>query len=184
MEKKNKIITIIGRKGSGKSFYANRISYDLERVIIADSLNEYKGGHIFLSYDEFSLRIFDLIERKKFRIICKFSLTDDYDQLFDICFKFYNFTLLIDEADLYGSSHVIMPTFRRLISYGRHRAINLILISRRPYDLHPLIRSQTDEWIIFKTTEERDLGFIADLGIDPEKISHLKLYEYFKKINE
>ena len=179
----NEIIIILGRKGSGKSYLANKISKEIDRIIIADPLNEYKGGHAFFTFGEFKNRIYDLITREQFRIVCKFTTDEDYIELFDFIFNLRNFTILIDELDMFAGSKSIAPEVKRLFSYGRHRQINIIGIARRPYELNRLVTSQADKIITFKQTEQRDLDYMKNLGFNPDELLNLPKFKYLIKEN-
>ncbi|MHA1757968.1 MAG: hypothetical protein ACTSVV_14435 [Promethearchaeota archaeon] len=181
--RRNKIIVILGRKGSGKTFLANVMSKKIDRVILIDPLNNFKGGHIFFTFNEFKFNS-ELLFREKFRIVLKFTTDEEYIDFFDYIFNFHHFTLVVDEADIFAGSKSIDREFKRLFSYGRHRNIDIIITARRPYELNRLITSQADILITFKQTEQRDLDYLAKLGFDPNEVKSLSKYQYIMKENE
>lgn len=179
----NKITVILGRKGSGKTYLANKLSLGYTKIVICDPLNDYIGGHIFSTFPEFESQFNDLYFRDSFRVIAKFTTDDDFDQLFTFLFNYRNFAILIDETDMFAAYNSVLPSVKRLISYGRHRSIDLIMISRRPYELNRLVTSQADLIITFKQTEKRDIDFMATLGIDPGQVAGLEKYKFIEKDN-
>ena len=52
-----KIVLIFGKRGSGKSYLANKLIEKEDRFLIFDTLSEYECGVVFLSekYDELLL---------------------------------------------------------------------------------------------------------------------------------
>ncbi len=177
----NRVILILGVKGSGKSYLANQISKDRElnpKIVICDPLDEYIGGHIYDNIFDFRDDFPRLYFRPEFRAVCKFTVDEYYDQLFQFVFNYRKFTLMVDETDMFARHNSILLSFRRLLSYGRHREIDLILMSRRPYDLHALVRSQADEVISFQQKEPRDLQYIGSMGFDQDQVRNLNFEDH------
>jgi hypothetical protein len=52
-------------------------------------------------------------------------------------------------VDNYATTHNIGENFRKVLKYGRHRGVNLVMIARRPVEINPLLRSQATRYIIF-----------------------------------
>ena len=177
----NRVILILGVKGSGKSYLANTLSKDTEinpKIVICDPLDEYIGGHVYDNIYDFRGDFPRLYYRPEFRAVCKFTVDEYYNQLFTFLFGFRQFTLMVDECDMFARHNSILQSFRRFLSYGRHREIDLILMSRRPYDLHALVRSQADEIITFQQKEPRDLDYIRSMGFDEKAVFNLNFEEH------
>ena len=49
-----KIILIFGKRGSGKSYLAQKLVEREERLVIFDTLSEYQNGVVFESYEGFT----------------------------------------------------------------------------------------------------------------------------------
>ena len=177
-QKQNKITVIFGRKGSGKSYYANQISRAMGPVVIFDPLNEYKGGYYFYKLADF--RKWAWLMRFK-RVILKFVDDDDFRAAFGIVFEIGYTTILVEETDMFANSSFIIPELAKILKYGRHKRINQIYISRRPYEINRLVTSQADKIIVFKQSEGRDIDFLERLGFNPNEIMGLKLYEHLEK---
>lgn len=176
----NNIIEIIlGQKGSGKTTLARILFKKLDRVVSCDPMNQFFGGNIFYSFPEFVSQFNQLYEIGKFKVICKFTRDEDYSNLFDFLFDYYNYTLIIDEIDKFASSYNIEPGLKRIISYGRNHSINLIGVSRRPYEINRTLSAGVDIIYSFRQTELRDLEYMEkNFGIPPDKLKTLIKINY------
>lgn len=84
----------------------------------------------------------------------------------------------IDEIDMIARKY---PAINFLYRYGRHYNVDVIGVSRRFYDLDPLIRGLTDRFILFKITERRDLDLLRDLRAGaPEIVQGLRPFQYLE----
>lgn len=155
----NRIIFITGRKGSGKSTYANKAAAALvakgERVLVVDPMACFTlpGVPVFadprqLSSVKFSSAIL--------------RADDDNAAVAAFVYAWHcgNIWLIVDEVDLYCSPYNSDPTLKRIVRYGRHKAINLIAISQRPANVARDVTAQADAIVIFSTTENRDLDYL------------------------
>ncbi len=176
-KKENRIIVILGKKGAGKSFYANQL-VKKEPAVIIDPLNEYRGGIYFFNYEEFEKFDFAI---GVFKIILKFKDDEDYSSAFAKVFEVGNCLLLVEEADLFAQSQNIDSNLRKILRYGRHRNIDQIYISRRPYELNRLVTAMADEIVVFRINEQRDLEFLQKYGFNPDEIRSLSNYQHIKK---
>lgn len=87
--------------------------------------------------------------------------------------------VVFDEIDLYGKNDFRISFLYR---FGRHKAIDIIAVSRRFYDLPVIPRALTDEFFLFQITEERDLSYLKDLVPKEtvKKLIHLEPFQYIK----
>lgn len=170
----NFIVLVLGRKGSGKSFYVkNTLLPLLKEYIVIDILDEYNGYCV----RDF-LELMEAIEQGKKKIICKF--TDDIDTAyaFELIWELHNITLVLEEIDMHADSRSIDPILEKLIKYGRHHNLNLIGVCRRPYELNAIFRSQADSVVTFQQHEIRDLEYlIKTFDADPQLIKYLDGHE-------
>lgn len=171
---KNFIVLVLGRKGSGKTFYVkNKLLPLLNRYIVIDILNEYDGYCV----TDF-LQLMDAVDQGKQKIICKFE--DDLDTAFafEFIWELRNITLVLEEIDLHADSRSIDPILEKLIKYGRHHNLNLIGICRRPYELNTIFRSQADSLVTFQQHEIRDLEYLVKtFDANPQLIKYLDGHE-------
>ena len=174
----NRIILVLGKKGSGKSFFVkNVLLKKLKRpVFIIDPLAEYPGKRMGLSGIVAALR------RRKIPPVINFiSRTDEEEErFFKIIFRLGNCTLIIEEADLYCNPQFIPSSLANLLKRGRHRGIDMVFITRRPAEINRLISAQTNTIISFYQNEPRDLKWLDIWAGDGsgERVRNLEQFEY------
>lgn len=177
-----KIILIFGKRGSGKSYLANKLIENESRLVIFDVMSEYENGVVFgvESYEEF-LRFWLQVYRQNFRIIYRPIKPDiEIEQVGELVYNLGYCCFLIEEIDCYCSPYQISDNFAAIIQRGRHRNIKLIGITQRPFGIHRLLTSQAKEIYVFNTNEPRDREYLRILlgqEID-SKLDALKEYEY------
>jgi len=157
--KMSKIITIVGKRGYGKTTLCKNIIANTRytNICINDYIREYENLSI------------------KNKMI--FKVNNRIDLLINFAWKLGNCLLVLDEVDLYGKNNSAIEFIYR---YGRHRNIEIVAVSRRFYDLPVIIRALTDYFFIFRITEKRDLEYLSRY-IDNsrlEKIRSLPKYTF------
>lgn len=173
------IVTILGKKGAGKSTLTKNYLCSLggravflspvenltvshtetwKHVEIPGCMEKLRPGNILVvrRADQLALDI-----------ICAKAIADST-----------GFTILIDEADRYEQSH----QFEDAIHYSRHCRINIVANTRRYANMPRLLTSQADTMCIFQTHEPADLEYIRKLGGKEfcETIRNLPLYRYIE----
>ena len=186
---KNLLITILGKKGSGKSYLTKRILKNFPKpVFVLDSLDEYTPGVIFNSGYIF----LEYLKMQKPNISGIYVLRPENDNdvkiFFETVFSIGNCTVVIEETAIYCNPYKIDENFKKILNYGRHRAINLIAIARRASEIHRDITAQSDCIISFKQTESRDISILESVDEKAKKLNDLAQYEYlilgdFENIN-
>ena len=174
---RNTIITLLGKKGSGKSFFAKKVIIPLfHRLLIIVPLDEY---HYYYTYTlpEFVGVQKENYTKNKFRLVYR-PLDENEDLFFKFVYSIENITVLIEEVDGYSNGKSIDPYLERLFKYGRHKNINLICISRRPAEIGRLLTAQSDIIISFQQTEKRDVDYFKNFTDYPEELKKLKVGEY------
>ena len=154
------------------------------RLLIFDTLSEYDQGVVFGTEDREQLRDFwKKVYGKNFRIIYRPILPEqEIDAFCELVFGLGNLTFAIEEIDCYCSAFKISDQFAAVIQRGRHKQIELIGITQRPYGMHRLLTSQAKTMYIFNTNEPRDRDYLriyCGAEIDA-KLDSLKQYEYVK----
>lgn len=175
-----KIILIFGKRGSGKSYLANKLIANEQRLLIFDTLSEYTGGVVFEDYDQFA-GFWRLIYQHPYRLIYRpLKPDEEIEQIADLVYTIGNVTFLVEEIDCYCSSYQISESFAHIIQRGRHNNITLIGVTQRPYGIHRLLTSQAKEIYIFSTNEPRDREYLRTLlgqEIEP-MLDRLEQYQY------
>jgi hypothetical protein len=172
----NYIIGVLGKKGSGKSALVKRIIDRIDHVIIFDPMHEYGGvfyqsitelrnmseNIICESFIELVTAIKCLTVRPKYRIIFRAVNDDEAEGFMQIMNKVNNYTLVLEECDIYTDSHYIHSEISNLIKYGRHFNRSLIWVSRSPFEINRFLTRQTDILISFLQTEPRDIEYLSN----------------------
>lgn len=177
-----KIILIFGKRGTGKSYLANKLIENERRLLIYDTLGEYVDGVVFdAEYAERFREFWRHVYRGNFRLIYRpLNPAEEIDDIADLVFSLGDMTFLVEEVDCYCTSWQISDAFAHIIQRGRHKNITLIGVTQRPYGIHRLLTSQAKEIYIFGTNEPRDREYLKLLlGAEIEaKLDQLKQYEY------
>jgi hypothetical protein len=173
----NYILSIFGRKGSGKSYLAKEIARDEKRIIAIDSLGEYDELTVV---DDLRPCINALVEsehKPEFKLALRtYSLEDDLI-LIDLVFHMTHVTLLVEETSRYVSSAYLPQPFEQLVRYGRHSAINQIYLARRPSEIHRDLTAQSDVLVSFVQHERRDVEYLRSfMGDKANRVMNLGQY--------
>ena len=154
----NEIVVIFGRKGSGKTTWAQRYVDEIKgEVVIVDPFAEYEGFAVYSlaefwkAYHRPDLKRWvyrdDEIDERKFDLLC------------EICYGQGNITIVLEEVDWFCNPHYIPLNLAKTLKYGRHNNVNVVAISRRPAEIHRLITSQADKLVWFRFHEPNDLRY-------------------------
>ena len=180
---RNIIITILGKKGSGKSYFVkNTIVPLFPRLLIIDPLDEYHYYYVY-SLPEFVGILKENYTKNKFRLVYR-PLDENEDLFFKFVFSLENVTLIIEEVDGYANGKQTDKYLEKLFKYGRHKNINLICVSRRPAEIGRLLTAQSDIIISFQQTEGRDIDYFKNFTDNPEVLKNLKVGEFKVMLGE
>jgi hypothetical protein len=177
-----KIILIFGKRGSGKTVLNQKLIADTPRLLIFDTLGEYSQGVVC----ENAQQLADFWERHhagNFRIIYRpLKPAEEINAVAGLVWSCGKMTFSVEEIDCFCGPQQIEDNFAQIIQRGRHRDIELIGVTQRPYGIHRLLTSQAKEIYIFNTNEPRDREYLRNLlGGDIEaKLDQLKQFEYVK----
>lgn len=168
---KNDIITVFGKKGSGKTFLIrNKIVpfYHNNGVIILDTMHEYtfRNGFIATNANDVLdiLEKYEAVDKKNFIISLQSGEFDDYLTTLSFIHNFRGVTLVVDEVDKFAEPATINTDLKNLFNVGRHYEINLIAASRRPNQVNRIVTSQSDLLVMFSLQEPRDLAYIRQFS--------------------
>lgn len=175
------VSVIFGRRGCGKSTLMRQRVMALSRVLVFDTLAEY--GDLGLAVTD-SHTLVDTVQDKHqqfFRIIyapIMEPLEVAFDRFLQVAWCCSDCFLVIDEVEQLASAISIPDSFRRNLSYGRHRNISVLAASRRAAEVPRLLTSQADEIISFNQTEPRDIAYIAAFAGSDFAEATMKLPRY------
>lgn len=172
----------MGKRGSGKSYTLRRLIKARPRVLIYDTLVEemYDDCTRIISFPELvdKLSVKDKCFTYAYHDI-ETPMSMDFDYACRVVYEVGNMTFVVDEIDRHCDSHSMPYSLEKLISFGRHRNVEFVCASRRPYAVNPLIRSQASEVYSFIQTEPRDVDYMREvIGTEAEKLPTLPLHKF------
>lgn len=182
MTDEKKIILVIGKRGSGKSYLVKKLIQSRTRLLIWDLMSEYTGCVVFTAEEWETFRAFFLkVYYKKFRIAYRpLHPKEEIDRIARLIYELGNVTFVVEEIDAICGSNYIDPTLECILHRGRHRNIELIGVTPAPFGINRDLTRQAKEVYIFNTNEPRDREYIRNLlGSETEKmLDSLGQYEY------
>jgi hypothetical protein len=175
----NYIITVFGKKGTGKTTLVKTVISRLPRVVVFDTLAEYTGG-VFIYDPQSFIDYLKLNLDRLYKIVLRCDNDEDFSICFEACRAVYDGTLVVEEIDFYCSPTFIEPSLQKLIKYGRHRQINLIGVSRRAAEVNRNLTAQSDCIVTFQQEENRDIEYMSRrIGAEnAESLRGLGKFEY------
>jgi hypothetical protein len=190
-------ITVVGKKGSGKTELAYRFfdTYPFDRAAIdpnedikmpEDTLDletplpgRWPGEQWDRLYGDGKRR-----RRQTLRFVPEFhepTYLDDMDRVVGMAFGHKRTCLFFDECHEGAPANRTPPHMRRALRQGRHADLTLILATPRPVTVDPLVLSQADWVYVFKLPNPADRKRVAEtIGWDPRDFDDavLRLPEY------
>lgn len=162
MDRQNKIIGIIGRKGSGKSTILEYLLRSNPRLFIFNTMGEHDWTVDHITNIDTLPMYLDDVENPKEKFQAEFTPTGDILQQFDIVadevYETGNMTFAIEELPmLTKSAGYMQPSLGRLFRLGRHQALNLVWTAQRAAEVPRGVTGATDYFILFQQTEPGDI---------------------------
>jgi len=177
----NRIVFVTGRKGCGKTTVSNALANEAyqagRRVIVVAPMGGFDlaGSPTVFSRDE-------MLSDQTFGRSFVVNPPDDQTAIdaIRLAYGVGNCVLVVDEIDLYGDVRSPDESLLKVIRYGRHRGVSLIGVSQRPANVVRDLTAQSDILIMFHTTENRDVLYLADrIGSDnAERLRSIPQFSY------
>lgn len=167
VKKKNLIVGIAGRKGSGKSEVVRDIGERCPRWFHFDTMAE----HIWIpdrfdTVDEASWYLLDTAAtREKFHgafLASGEDLEDDFGAISDSVFDAGQMTFCVEEIPMMSTPGHLPKKFDRIVRTGRHKSINVVYTCQRLSECARRLTAATDVFVLFKHSEPLDLGAISE----------------------
>lgn len=171
-------ITLLGRKGSGKSVLAERFwrSWPGDRLVL-DPTGDVDAGDDAEKLStpmpakwRRSLGMDGKPKRSTLRFVPDMgaaTYVDDMDRAVGLAFTKGECMLWVDEVGELTNAHNTPPHVRRLLHQSRHRRISMLFCGPRPLDINPLVMSQADYLAVFRLPNPADRKRVADVvGLD------------------
>src|SRR5215831_4466005 len=182
----NRIVGVVGRKGSGKSTRVDSLLKFCPRVFAWDPMEDHSGllPDAFEGVDDDLSEYFRQARRAK-TFACSFIPAEDLEEEFDeVCHLVYGYgriLFVVEEAPLVLKAGYMPPAFGRIVRTGRHRQSDLLWTAQRASEVSRTLTSATDIWIFYSQTEPRDLDAIAErCGREiADKVAGLGMHDSF-----
>lgn len=181
MFKSTDVFLTLGRRGSGKSYLARRISQAYPRRVIIDTLCEFSDsdGSVASNFEEFGTLVLNSENQNEFTIICQFDVEEsDHDAQFEEMLRVVwyrgNCMLYIEEIQTFASTHSLGQWMRNCIFQGRHRNLSMIFTTQRPGECNKSLLSQSSHIFCGSLHEKNDIEYVRSiLGEEAYKLSNL-----------
>ena len=174
----NAIITVVGKKGSGKTFLTREILKDWNRVLVVDPMGEYRRNFETPQGLASSCRsIVSAFDKREFRISAQGLDPGDSMRLLSLAWEIRDFVLVVEEAGLLCSPFEFPEAISQVVLRGRHRGISQIYTAQRASTIHRNITSQSDLIVTFRQHEPRDISYLKNFIPDAETLKDLDDYQ-------
>lgn len=178
--RRSNFVTIVGRKGSGKSELARRFwtSYPFDRLCI-DPTGDIDPGedvHPLVAPLPARFPVDAQGERVSLRMVPdpgSPTYADDLDRAVALVFHHpkKRALLWVDETEEMGTAQQAGPSWKRALKQGRHRNMSILCAGIRPMNISPLVLSQADYVAMFTTPNPDDRKRVASsIGYDPRQL--------------
>ncbi len=185
----NKIITVIGKKGYGKTTLVKLlVLLSNKPSIIIDPRFQFENEHYLYFNNTENAEQWLKDNFQKFyafnkKIVIQSAEKQKIDSFLEFIYKYFkDIVLVIDEIDMFYNQKGFNDetSFYKLIHYGRHSRIDIITTSRRPANIPKDLTSQTDEFCLFQTKENNDIKYLSQYLYGQEVFETLRNLERFK----
>jgi hypothetical protein len=184
----NRIIGIIGPKGSGKTYRAARLFGSSNTAVLYDVAHdeEYlpRATHVTNALQH----VLRTVEREEeFRVVYQVNDSDIIPRgkelvyttcvpLVQSCYERGNMTVFLDEAHELCTQWSIDWQLRKIVRLSRHTSMNIVWVSQSVNEIHRDLRRNTDEFHFFKVHEPADLDRIAERcgDVTADRVANLK----------
>jgi dephospho-CoA kinase len=163
----NRIVGVVGRKGSGKSTHVATLLKYCPRIFAWDPMQDHNDllPDAFEGVDDELGEYFKQARRAK-TFACSLSPGEDLNEEFEeacrLVYAYGRMLFVVEEAPLILKAGYMPPAFGRIVRTGRHRQIDLLWTAQRASEVSRTLTSATDVWIFYSQTEPRDLDAIAE----------------------
>lgn len=182
----NKIYTVIGHKGYGKTVLTEKLAILTDKpTIILDPRFQYEENIRRIVFTSVSKFVSWISKKENYKIFMLHKLElvvrtiDDAEQLAELVYKMRNITFVIDEIDMFFDTRTNKESyFNKLAQYGRHYEIDIITTSRRPANISRNLTALTDIFYFSRLREPNDKKYIKAL-LDQEQVEVVANLEKF-----
>jgi hypothetical protein len=184
-EVQNKIIGIVGRKGSGKSSRLRELLRYCPCFVAFDPIGEHAQEKVNGFDSPADLAEFLKWSREEKTFACAYvpggDLAEEVEEVSRLVYARGQVCFACEEVPLFTQAGYMPPLFGKLVRTGRHRKVDIVWTAQRAAEVPKTLTALTDIWILFSQTEPRDLSALADrCGREvAERVAGLGLHDYF-----
>lgn len=185
--RKRRVIDILGKAGSGKSFYLKtRVLPEYNRAIVVTPTDESYPGVVEFEDAERMVRF--CLRNKVFRVLLRCNTLGDLCPPAGLALSRGDTAVFIDEAQRFfpaGTARAYPQVIYDLFFRSRHRRVDLILAHQRATTVSIDIRSQWTDLVTFRQTESADTSWIrGTTGEALPDLERLPVGEYYHVTNQ
>jgi len=177
------LITVFGRRGSGKTTLIRRLIPTQKRpIIVIDVLGNFVNDGWDVAYslksglESLAAYLRDKENHSGTIVVVDSDINRTIDYFCSALWKIGGGTLVLDEVDAFSIAE--SPCFDEAIRYGRNRGIDVITGCRRPAELSRNITAGADIAFIFNTHEPRDILYYSEFVGDELALTLRRLPQY------
>ncbi|MGB8540260.1 MAG: hypothetical protein WCD49_01360 [Candidatus Acidiferrales bacterium] len=188
-EIQNRILGIVGRKGSGKTTRVNTLLKYSPRIFVWDPMedhcNSLPDGIKGLDDPEIDIDEYfaEAAESKTFACdyVPQRDIEKEFSEICELVYIYGHMLFVIEEVPLVCKAGYMPPMFGRIVRTGRHKGIDVLWTAQRAAEVSRTLTAMTDVWILFSQTEPRDLDAIAErCGREIAcRVAELGLHDFF-----
>ncbi len=170
--KRNLIITLLGRKGMGKTYTAWQVIEGEPRVIALDTMGEYAGRGATVTWGkEGAIRaMLEASKKRRYRLSLRGLDEDEMLDALEMAWELPDSLVVVEEASMICRASYLPRELARLVRYGRHRNISQLYIARRPSELPRDLTAQSDLIVTLQQTEPVDVKYLRAAGFKEREL--------------
>lgn len=180
------VILVLGQRGCGKSTLGKKVQGIFPRRFVFDTLWEYPESEFdCYSFEEFSQRLLATANQSQFTIVYRpdpntEDFRAEFDEILKCLFARGNILIVIEEVQLYASTHFLPKWLRNCLLTGRHAGVGLVLTTQRPGECHKTIISQCHHLFAGMIFEKNDVEYVRSfMGDAAYQLKDLPKYEFY-----
>lgn len=162
----NRIILVVGPKGSGKTHKVVEVVSTYDRYATFDLVHEsaYAEAEVIVGNPR---ALYECVRKDVFKVTYRpvthdvqangLVTTPEFEPFVKLCYLRGDMLMVIDEAHLLCNSRNCPRMLMVSNLIGRHRELSMILVAQSFSGIHPAIRKNADEFYFWKIIEPSDL---------------------------